>query len=151
MSFIAITKDLNNINSYIQKYETLIEQNQDFFNMEGKKLEYICKTLPKLVQIFKQSSYELKTFQESLALRKEELEGQLWKKYVEGSKRHMAPKDIQMYIQQEEDWVIFSEAILEISHIKNKIQAILDALDVAHWQLNNITKIRIASLEEEVL
>jgi len=151
MSFIAITKDLNNIEKYIEKYELLIEEHQDFFNMEGKKLEYICKTLPLLVRKFKQASYELKTYTDSLKLIKENTESFFWKKYTENSRRQLDKKDLQMYIQQEPEWITISECLLEIEHIKYKIQAILDALDVAHWQMNNITKIRIASLEEDVL
>ena len=152
MSFVQkIINNLANIDQYLDKYNKQIDTHKDFFLVEGANLEFVCKRLPFIVAEFKASLAEIKSISDILEFRKETTEGEIWKKYIEGSKRHMAPKDIQMYTKQDESFILINEAILEIAFVKNKIVAILEALEVLHWQLNNIVKIRIASLEEVVL
>ena len=152
MAFInRLSKNLANIDVYLDRYEKFIEDNKEFFNTDNVKLEVLCKKLPKLTCDFKLIASELKSMNDYLEFRKETLEGELWKKYIEGSKRHMAPKDIQMYTKQDESFVFIGENILEIAHMKRNVDACIEALETLHWQLNNIVKIRVAELEEAVL
>jgi hypothetical protein len=152
MSFIKKLNDnLANIDEYLCKYQKVIDNNADFFNWQDKKLEFMCKNLPYVMLQFKSVDAELKTMGDFLEFRRETLEGELWKKYIEGSKRHMAPKDIQMYSKQDPDFIMIQEFILEIAHMKKQITACIEALELLHWQLNNVTKIRVAALEEVVL
>lgn len=152
MSFIRdLQNNLANVDHYLGKYNKFIDDNKSFFKLEGQNLEGVCKKLPFLVAEFKLIASELKSMNDFLEFRKETLEGELWKKYIEGSKRHMAPKDIQMYTKQESDFITLNEFILEVAHMKQNISAILDALDVLHWQLGHIVRLRVASLEEVVL
>lgn len=152
MSFIRnLNNNLENIDVYLNKYQKFINDNKIFFSLEGQNLEGVCKRLPFLIAEFKLIASELKSMNDFLEFRKETTEGELWKKYLENSKRHLAAKDIQMYSKAEPDLIMIGEFILEVAHMKQNISAILDALDVLHWQLNNMVKLRIASLEEVVL
>lgn len=152
MSLIQkLKKDLCIVDEYVNKYNAEIEQCKDFFTLEDKNLEYMCKKLPYYVSQFKDIQAEIKTIDSYLDFRRDQIEGTLYKKYLENSQRVLGPKEIGMYIKQDDDYIVITEFILEISHIKNKIIAILEALEVVHWQMNNIVKIRVASLEEIIL
>ena len=152
MSFIRdLNQNLANIDIYLDRYKKFIEDNKPFFIIEGVKLETVCKRLPGLAAEFRIIGVELKSMSGYLEFRRETTEGELWKKYIEGSKRHMAPKDIQMYSKQDPDIIMLSELILEVDHLRLQIAECVEALNMLHWQLSNITKIRIASLEESVL
>jgi ribosomal protein S6 len=152
MSIIyKLKKNLAIVDEYITKYAGEIEECKDFFNFENKNLEYLCKKLPYYVFQFKSIQGEIKTIEGFLEFEKDKIEGTLFVKYTEKNQRVLGPKEIGMYIKQDPDYVTIMEFILEISQIKYTIIGILDALETYHWQLNNIVKIRVASLEETVL
>lgn len=152
MAFVQkIINDLTLVDGYLEKHLKLIEKHAPFFKTEGMKIEYLCRQLPYVIVELKQALAELKSINDTLEFRRESIEGELWKKYLESSKRHMAPKDITMYIKQDESFIIINEIVLEVSFVKNKITAMVEALDMLHWQLNSIVKLRVASIEEAVL
>jgi hypothetical protein len=152
MSFIQnLSKNLANLDAYLEKYEKELENIQDFFTMEGKKLEFMCTNLPKNMAKFKHINAELKTMSDYLNNKKEELESTISKQYIENSRRALDNKQLALYVRCEPDIIQFEEFILEIAHVKLQVVAIIESLEMMHWQLGHITKVRIASLEEEVL
>jgi hypothetical protein len=69
----------------------------------------------------------------------------------EGYSRQLSQTDIKQYIKGDPEFVEMSELILEITHLRNSINGIIDALDTMNWQMGHITKMAVASLEEYVL
>ncbi len=152
MTFLtSISQDVNNVLNYFDKFENAIETSKEFFELEGKKLEVICRELPKKVAELRQLSIQAKSLSEYIEFKKEEVEGELWKYYSEGYQKTLSSKDIQMYIKQHPKYIEKKELILEIDYIKNQFSSLIEALDIMHWQMSNIVKLRIASLEQEVL
>lgn len=145
-----ISEDLSKVLYYVETYNKELEQFDNFFNLDGKKIEYICKEVPKSTVRAKYFYSRCKSFTDFLELKREEVEGKLWKKYIEGSRRTLDKKEIQMFIKQEPEWIAISELLLEIEYLRRGFENILSGLDILHWQLNNIVKLRVASLHEEI-
>lgn len=135
----------------IMKYEKYVEEAEPLFQIDGKKLEEVCRTLPKNLVIYDRHYHEMKTLEEWLMVRREKIQAKLWKKYLEGYARALASKDIQMYIQGDKEFVEFTEIILEVANIKAKLQSIVKAFENMSWMLGHITKLRVAELQDTVL
>lgn len=152
MTFLSpIAADTNKVVDYIEQYEHAITEIEPFFTLEGRKLVEICQNLPKKMFEFKKMAGELKSMYELIELRRDEHEGKKYKALNEGNHRSLGAKDIQQYIKGDKDYVDLSELMLEISFLRQKVAAILEAMDVMHWQLSNMTKLHVASISEIVL
>lgn len=135
----------------ITKYETIVDDSEKLFKIEGVKLEEVCRTLPKNLSVFDRHYQELKTLEEWMIVKREQIQSKLWKKFLEGYPRALASKDIQMYIQGDPEYVGFTEIILEVSNIKAKCLAIVKAFEQLGWMVGHITKLRVAELQDTVL
>jgi hypothetical protein len=135
----------------ITKYEGFIEQAEPHFNIDGKKLEEVCRTLPKHIVVYDRFYQEMKSLEEWLMIRREKIQSRLWKKFLEGYSRALSSKDIQMYIQGDPEYVEFTEIIVEVSNIKAKMQSIVKAFEQMGWMLAHVTKLRVAELQDVVL
>jgi hypothetical protein len=135
----------------ITKYEKYVDEAEPLFNLDGKKLEEVCRILPKNLVIYDRHYYEMKTLEEWMVVKREKIQSKLWKKFLEGYPRALASKDIQMYIQGDPEYVGFTEVILEVANIKSKLQSIVKAFENMSWMLGHVTKLRIAELQDTVL
>lgn len=145
-----ISGDLTRVLTYVDTYRNVLEELDLFFNLDGKKIEFICKELPKITVKAKTYYAKCKSFTDFLELKRDEIEGSLWKKYIEGSRRTLDKKEIQMFIKQEPEYVTISELLLELEYLRRGFENVMSGLDILHWQLNNIVKLRVASLQEDV-
>jgi hypothetical protein len=152
MTFLSpIASDSFKVIDYIEGYEKAITEIEPFFTLEGRKLVEICQNLPKEMYRFKKMSSELKSMYELIELRRDEHEGKKHKALNEGNHRTLTSKDIQQYIKGDKEFVDLSELMLEINFLRQKTAAILEAMDIMHWQMSNVTKLHVASIEQTVL
>lgn len=152
MSFLLkISENIDNVITYIDKYEKAIDAAEETLAYDGRKIEDICKNLPLITHKYKSYAAELKSLQEYLEFKREEVEGKKWKGFNEGYSRQLSAKDISQYIKGDKDYVHHTELILEVIHLRSQMNAVLDGIECLHWQSSNIVKLRVASLEEAVL
>lgn len=135
----------------IERYETAILEAEPLFNMDGKRLESLCKDLPHHLSRYDQMYQELKSLEEWLIAKRDKVVAKLWKKYTEGYSRALASKDIQAYIAGEKDHVAFTEFILEIGNLKGKMFSIVKALEQSGWMLSHCVKLRVAEMQDAIL
>ena len=153
MSFLLSLSDdkLTEIIPLLEKYENKIADAEQLFSLEGKKLEHICRNLPQNLSNYDQYYQELKSLEDWLFSKRDKIQARLWKKYTEGYSRALGTKDIQAYIYGEPDYVHYTEIILEVSHLKGKIFSIVEAFKTMNWMLSNITKLRVAEMQDSVI
>lgn len=137
--------------SIISTYENFVEEAEPLFKIDGKKLEEVCRTLPKNLSVYDRRYQEMKTLEEWMVVKRDKIQSKLWKKFLEGYPRALASKDIQMYIQGDAEYVEFTEIMLEVANIKAKLQSIVKAFEQLGWMVGHITKLRIAELQDTVL
>lgn len=141
----------NQLLSIITKYESFVDTAEELFSLQGKKLEEVCRVLPKNIAVYDKHFQEMKSLEEWMIIKRDKIQSKLWKKYVEGYPRALSTKDIQMYIQGDPEFVSFSEIIIEVTNIKSKLQSIIKGFDTMSWMLGHIAKLRIAELQDTVL
>ena len=133
------------------EYQTLVNKAEPLFQIEGKKLDSVCQVLPKNLYLYNRYFLDMKTLEEYLIIKRNQIQAKLWKKYVEGYPKALATKDIQNYILGDADYVALSRVIIEVQDLKEKFKAITEAFEQMNWQLSNITKLRIAEIQETIL
>lgn len=153
MSFILTLDEdrLEEIIPLLPSYEQKIAAAEPIFKLEGRRLEEIMRTLPHYQASYDELHSELKALEEWLNNIKEKKVGKFWKKYNEGYSRALSTRDIQAYIASEREIVELNQIIIEVTLLKSHMSSIVEALKQLAWTCANITKLRIAEMQDAVL
>lgn len=152
MSIISdASADLSSVVSYLKRYEDQLEEIRSIFQIEGKRLEAVNRTLPGYLARYDEIYNELKTLEDFLDKRRDVTVAPLWKKYNEKYSRQLTTRDITAYIAGEPDYVSITELLLEVKLLKEKYGAVVKALEQMGWSLKNIVELRIHELQDAVL
>ena len=153
MSFLLTLSEsaLDNIVTLLPQYEKKIEEAAPIFEMNGKKLEEILKIVAHSQFSYDKSFHELKALESWLENIKEKKIAKLWKKYIEGYSKVLSSRDVQAYINGEKEIVELNEIIIEVTLLKNQFAAVIESIKQLGWMVGNITKLRIAEMQEAVL
>lgn len=135
----------------LQIYRELILAAEPVFKLDGKGLETACAEHAQNLMFYDLMLQECKAIDAWARMKMGEVEGRLYKVLNEGRQQRLSSTDIKAYIGGEPDYVQAYEIVLEVAHIKNQLQSIVDALQAMGYSLNNIVKIRVAQLEHVTL
>ena len=136
---------------YLEKCEDQINAAKEILDLDDKVLEKLCKDHPKYVAEYKRKLYEIKCVEDLFNNNLEAVYSEKWKELNSNMKKILTQKDIHVYIQSDNDYRELRELVLEITFIKKIYESICEAFDALGYSLNNIVKIRIASLEDMVI
>lgn len=145
------TQSLQKYSAQIAELDQKAETFAAFFELDGRRLEEIAKNYSKQKHSAKYLNNKVKLYLEEVQTVLNSLEGKWWYFYTEKYARTLSTKDIQMYISAVPEVVTVRQIIVNLNYVRGKYEAILDALDGLNWMISNMTKLRIASLEEEII
>lgn len=153
MSFLLNLDEekLDRIVPLLPKYEEKIAASEPIFQLEGRRLEEIMRTLPHYQATYDQAYQELKSLEEWVNNIKEKKVGKLWKKYNESYSRALSTRDIQAYIASEKDIVELNQILIEVILLKSSMLSIVEALKQMGWMAGHVTKLRIAEMQDTIL
>lgn len=142
---------LDEIIPVLDKYQDQIEAAAPIFNIEGRRLEEVARTLAHYQASYDQSLHDIKAVEEWINVIKEKKVGKLWKKYTEGYSRQLTAKDIQAYIGADQEIVDINQIQIEVVRIKGHLAAIVESIKQLGWMVGHMTKLRVAELQDAVL
>ena len=153
MSFLLTLEEskLETIISLLAKYEQKVQDAAPIFNLEGRRLEEIMRTLPGHQSSYDRAFQEMKALDEWLNNLKDKKTAKYWKKYVEGYPKALSTRDVQAYIAGESEIVELNQIMIEVTLTKNHLQAIVDSLRQLAWMTGHITKLRVVELGDVML
>lgn len=135
----------------LQLYENLIEAAPALFELDGRSLEDACKGHANDLMSYNVMLQECKTIEDIVKMKMEETESLLYRKYNENHQRALGQRDIGQYIKGDPEYIQIFEVLLEVTIVKRKLEAIVEALQGHGWSISNIVKLRIAQLEDVTL
>lgn len=144
-------RSIDQATSALTELESKVDSFAEFFNLDGRRLEEIAKN-------FSRRKFEAKVLHNQVKLNLDEiqavlssLEGKFWFYYNEKYPRELSAKDIQMYISAVPEVVTVRQLLVNLNFVKGKYEAVLDAMDSLGWMISHITKLRVASLQDEII
>lgn len=135
-----------------------LSQYIDHFNQEAKEareelimkgsIEKISQQLPVIMEKRFTQLQILNATVEYFEKKLEEKRSYYFKKYMENYQRNLSSRDIEKYINGEEEVVNLAIILNEIALVRNIFVSINKSIDAKSFQINNITKLRTAGLED---
>jgi len=148
--YSSITRDVSTIPNAIQHFESELAQAQLEVKLKGS-LERASSELPGIVEHRFNQLQEIEAMLNYLNIELRKLRSSYFKKYLENYQRALSSRDVEKYVDGEQDVVDFELIINEFALLRNKWLGVMKGLDQKQWQITNITKLRVAGMEDASL
>lgn len=133
-----------------ERYEEHVKSAEPLFKLEGRRLEEIARTLPYHQAAYAQRAHEMKQVVKWLENQKFKLEARFMKNYSQGP-RAFGAREINTFIGGEREIVEYNQLIIEATLLQGQLDEIVEAFRQMGWMVGNITKLRVAELQDIVL
>ena len=147
MWYSQISKDISKIPEALDYYNDQLLQAKKEIRIFGS-LEKAAAEMPGLVEQRFNQLQELEAILEYLNIELRRLRSTFFKKYLENYQRALSARDVEKYVDGEDEVCDFEAIVNEWALLRNKWLGILKGLDQKQWQITNITKLRVAGMED---
>jgi hypothetical protein len=148
--YTEIAKDISNIPQAVDHFESELKEAKGECRVYGN-IEKASANMPGIVEQRFSQLQEIEAILEYLNIELRRLRSQHFRKYLENYQRALTSRDVEKYVDGEDDVVDFEKIINEFALLRNKWLGITKALDQKQWQLTNIIKLRVAGMEDASL
>ena len=145
--YSRVSKDLQFLPDCIDYFY----QELDSAKLESKisgNVEKASAALPGIVEHRFNQLQEIEAILEYLNIELRRTRSRVFKKYLENYQRALSSRDVEKYVDGEDDVVDMEKIINELALLRNQWLGIIKGLDIKQWQLSNIIKLRTAGLED---
>src|SRR6056300_1109991 len=142
-----VSRDINQIPAAIQYFESELAQAKQECKLVGN-VEKAAAQMPGIVEHRFNQLQEIEAILEYLNIELRRLRSSLFRKYLENYQRSLSSRDVEKYVDGEADVVDMEKIINEFALMRNKWLGVSKGLDQKQWQLTNITKLRVAGMED---
>ena len=91
---------------------------------------------------------EIEAILRHLEIQLSKVRSKWFKKYLENYQRALSSRDVEKYVDGEQEVVDYEDLINQFALLRNQWLAVLKGLDQKQWQITNIVKLRCAGLED---
>ena len=145
--YSRVSADISNVPDCIVWYEDQLENARIECGLKGN-LEKNASALPGIVEKRFGQLQEIEAILDYLNIELRRTRTKFFKKYLENYQRALSSRDVERYVDGEADVVDMEKIINEFALLRNKWLGILKGLDQKQWQITNITKLRVAGMED---
>ena len=131
-------------------YEKHIAKAEPLFDLEGRRLEEIAQALPRHQTFYAQRANEMKHVGKWLENYRAKLEARFTRNYSQGQ-RALGVREAAIFINGEKEIVELNQFIIETNLLQSQLDEIVDGFRQMGWMVGNITKLRVAELQEAVI
>jgi hypothetical protein len=114
-------------------------------------LEKNSQDLPGIVSHRFNQLQEIESVLKFLNVKYDKMRSDHYRRYLERYNRELSDRSIEKYIDGESDIVDMNNLINEVALIRNKYLGIMKGLDAKGFSLGNITRLRIAGMNDQEL
>jgi hypothetical protein len=145
--YSSVTRDVSTIPNAIYHFESELIDARIECKLKGS-IERASSELPGIVEHRFNQLQEIEAILNYLNIELRKLRTSFFKKYLENYQRALSSRDVEKYVDGEQDVVDFEMIINEFALLRNKWLGIMKGLDQKQWQITNITKLRVAGMED---
>jgi hypothetical protein len=148
--YTDVSKDIGKIPDAVLYFENeLLDARQDT-RLSGN-IERAAANMPGIVEHRYHQLQEIEAILEYLHIELRRLKSYHFRKYLENYARALSSRDVEKYVEGEDDVVDYEKIINEFALLRNKWLGITKALDQKQWQITNIVKLRVAGMEDATI
>ena len=148
--YSEVSRDVGKIPNAVAFFEAELEEATVECKLSGN-LERASASMPGIVEHRFNQLQEIEAILNYLNIELRRLRSSYFKKYLENYQRALSSRDVDRYVDGEADVVDYEKIINEFALLRNKWLGVLKALDQKQWQITNITKLRVAGMEDASL
>ncbi len=148
--FNRIRADLSVLPDMVDYYTTELEKAKTECVIKGS-LEKNNQDLPGQVNHRFGQLQELESVLKYLNIKYDKMRSDHYRKYLERYNRELSDRSIEKYIDGEPDIVDMSQIINEVALLRNKYLGVMKSFDVKSYSMGNITRLRIAGMNDAEL
>jgi hypothetical protein len=148
--YSRVSRDITQIPAAIQHFETELVTARAECKLTGN-VEKQSAQMPGIVEHRFNQLQEIEAILEYLNIELRKLRSSFFRKYLENYQRALSSRDVEKYVDGEQDVVDYEKIINEFALMRNKWLGVLKALDQKQWQITNIVKLRVAGMEDASL
>jgi len=147
MWYNRVVDDLGEIPQAVSYYESEIASASNESRIMGN-LEKNAQELPGITSHRFGQLQEIEAILKYLNIRYDKMRSDHYRRYNERYQRDLSDRSIEKYIDGETDIVGMLTLINEMGLIRNKYLALMKGLEIKHYQLTNIVKLRVVGMED---
>lgn len=145
-----VTKDISELPQALDHFENEYQSARTEVALRGK-LEKESSALPGLVEQRFAQLQEIEAILEYLNIQLRRIKNRHYRKYLENYNRALSSRDAEKYAEGEDEVIDYESLVNEVALMRNKWLGIIKALDAKQFQVNNVTKLRVAGLDDAVI
>lgn len=150
MWFVRVKNDLSVLPDMIDYYNQELELAHSETRIKGS-LEQQNQALPGQVSHRFNQLQDLESVLKHLNVKYDKMRSDHYRKYLERYNRELSDRSIEKYIDGESDIVDMLQLINEVALVRNKYLGIMKGFDVKSYSLGNITRLRVAGMNDHTL
>lgn len=147
MWYNRVVQDIANIPDFIAYYENELATAMAECKIRGS-VEKSISQLPGITEHRFNQLQEIEAVLNFLNIQLRKIRRKWFQKYLENYNRALSSRDAEKYVDGEDEVVDYETIINEVALLRNKYLGILKGLETKGFQLNNITRLRVAGMEE---
>lgn len=148
--FSEVTKDLARLPDALDHFENEYWVAADEVKIRGN-LEKAAASMPGVVEQRFNQLQEIEAILNHLNIQLRKIKSKHFKKYLENYQRALSSRDVEKYVDGEDEVVDYETLVNEVALMRNRWLGVIKALDQKQWQITNITKLRVAGMEDASL
>jgi len=135
---------------FFHRYDAEIKAAAPLFELEGRRLEEIARSLPYHQSHYDQVAQEAKQLTKWLENGRAKIEARLTRNYLQGQRAYGA-RETTTLIAGEKEMVDHNQLLIEASLYYQRLDSIVKAFEQMGWMVGHITKLRVAELNHVIL
>lgn len=136
--------------AYFDAWSEEIAGAEPIFDIQGERLEKLARDIPKQQAFYATRAMEARAVVKWLEIFKSQKESRHLKNY-NNSPRALGAREQASYIQGEKDIIEINQLIVEANLRQQQYEEIVDAIKQLGWMVGNITKLRVAELQDIII
>jgi hypothetical protein len=145
-----VTGSIEHLPAAIVHYETELESARRETSLKGN-LEMNARLMPGIVEHRFNQLQEVEAILEYLNIQLRRRRSEAFRKYTENYNRALTSRDADRYVDGDAEVYEWQLLINEFAMVRNKYLGLMKAIDAKQFQINNITKLRVAGMEDTTL
>lgn len=120
-------------------------------DVRGRRLEEIEKQLPGIVGYRYAQLQELESIMDYLEIREKAVLGTKRRHYLEHYNRALSDRMVEKFAEADQEVIAIAELRNHVAAVRNRFVALSRQHEYLHFQLGNVTKLRVAGIEDAIL